>query len=139
MGVMSGPFDIGAGGDPFKDAPLFRELQRVLSSSSGPVNWELARQIGIATAVEAGEDPEPGASDLHAFQEAVRVAELHVAGLTGLDAPTELASIQVVRRATWVSASTEGMKELMEPASRRIAAALKNSASEQAPPECTMR
>ena len=133
--MVSGLFDIGAGGDPFKDAPLFRELQRVLSSSSGPVNWELARQIGIATAVEAGEDPEPSEADLHSFQEAVRVAELHVAGLTGLDSPSEIATVKVVRRAAWVSASTEGMKELMEPASRRIAAALKESASQEGPAE----
>jgi putative hydrolase len=132
---MSGLFDTGAGGDPFKDAPLFRELQRVLASSSGPVNWELARQIGVATAVESGEDPEPSEADLHSFQEAVRVAELHVAGLTGLDAPGEIAAIKAVRRAAWVSASTEGMKDLMEPASRRIADALKSSASQDAPAE----
>ena len=37
-------------GDIWNDVPLFREIQRVLMSSSGPVNWELARQVGIASA-----------------------------------------------------------------------------------------
>ena len=29
--------------DVFSEIPLFREIQRVLLSSTGPVNWELAR------------------------------------------------------------------------------------------------
>ena len=71
------------GDDPemFRDAPLFRELQRVMSSSSGPVNWELARQVGIAGAAESGEDRDPSEAETRSFEEAVRVAELHVARL----------------------------------------------------------
>ncbi|MGZ4114161.1 MAG: zinc-dependent metalloprotease, partial [Actinomycetota bacterium] len=56
--------------DQLRDAPLFQELQRILFSSSGPVNWELARQIAVATAASAGEDTEPSAADQHAFEEA---------------------------------------------------------------------
>ena len=39
------PFGFG-GLDPesLGDAPLFRELRRVMAGSSGPVNWELARR-----------------------------------------------------------------------------------------------
>ena len=43
--------------DALRDAPLFQELQRVMASSSGPVNWELARQVAVSTAVEAGVSP----------------------------------------------------------------------------------
>ena len=55
------------GFDPqaFADTPLFREIQRVLSSSSGPVNWELARQVGIAGAQDGNEDPTPSDGDRH--------------------------------------------------------------------------
>jgi delta 1-pyrroline-5-carboxylate dehydrogenase len=51
MSDMPPGFGFPFGGDPeqFKDAPLFRELQRVMSSSSGPVHWELARQVALAT------------------------------------------------------------------------------------------
>ena len=30
--------------------PLFAELQRLLSGSGGPVNWDLARQLAISSA-----------------------------------------------------------------------------------------
>ncbi len=83
-------------GDPdaFADAPLFRELQRVMSSSSGPVNWEMARQIGIANAQEGREDPAPTDEDRRMFEEVVRVAELHVARFTGLEQPTDVVETQ---------------------------------------------
>ncbi|MBI3648882.1 MAG: zinc-dependent metalloprotease [Actinobacteria bacterium] len=120
MDTPFGPIDPNA----FADTPLFREIQRVISSSSGPINWELARQIGIASAQEGREDPAPSEADLHSFEEAVRVAELHVADLTGLEPPAELAPVEVVRIAEWVNASTEGLRELLEPAAAKVAAAI---------------
>ena len=133
--------DFPFGGDPeaFADAPLFRELQRVMSSSSGPVNWELARQIGIASAQEGREDPAPTDADRTTFQEAVRVAELHVGRFTGLDAPTDVAEVRPVRRAEWVNANTESLKSLLDPAAQKIAAAMGEASREamgaELPPE----
>ena len=113
-------------GDPdaFADAPLFRELQRVMASSSGPVNWELARQIGIANAQEGREDSVPTEDDRRIFTEAVRVAELHIARFTGLEAPTDVVEIKAVRRAEWVNANTQSLRELLEPAAKKIASAM---------------
>ena len=112
---MSG-FDFGSGDpDAFRDAPLFRELQRVMSASSGPVNWELARQVGVANAVEAGPDTEPTEGDHRMLEEAVRVAELHVGRFTGLAAPADVAQVLAVRRAGWVNANAENLKALLEP------------------------
>ena len=112
---MSGGFDFG-GGDPeaFADAPLFRELQRVMSSSSGPVNWELARQVGVANAVESGPDPEPTEGDQRMLDEAVRVAELQVGRFTGLAGPVDVAQVRAVRSAAWVNANIESLKALLE-------------------------
>ncbi|MEP7059560.1 MAG: zinc-dependent metalloprotease [Actinomycetota bacterium] len=124
---MDNPFPPGGDPDAFKDAPLFRELQRIMQSSSGPVNWELARQAGIAAVVEAGDDPEPDPADLHSLQEAVRVAEIHVARSTGLEPPTELADVQPVRRTAWVNANTESLRAVMEPAAGRMADALERA------------
>ena len=88
-------FPFGSGDpDAFADAPLFRELQRVMSSSSGPVNWEMARQIGIANAQEGRDDPAPTDEDHRGFEESVRVAEMHVARFTGLEPPTDVAEIR---------------------------------------------
>lgn len=130
-------FGFPFGGDPeqFKDAPLFRELQRVMSSSSGPVNWELARQVAIANAVEAGPEREPTDADRQIFEDAVRVAELHVARFTGLEPPGDVAQVRAVRRAEWVTANAESLRELLEPAAQRIGEALDRATREQLPPE----
>lgn len=134
---MASPFGFPFGMDPeaLRDAPLFRELQRVMASSSGPVNWELARQVGIATAVEAGPDPAPQADDQRRLEEAVRVAELQVAAFTGLEAPSDVVHVRAVRRAEWVTANAASLEGLLEPAARRMGEALERAMREQMPAE----
>ena len=116
--VGPSPEDAGA------DAPLLREIQRVLLSSTGPVNWELARQIGIASASWSGEDPAPTDDDRRSFEEAVRLAELKVQGFTGLEPPHDLPRIDPVRRGQWVQANIEGLKAVIEPAASKLAEAV---------------
>jgi putative hydrolase len=134
MDGMDAPFDPL---DPsaFADTPLFREIQRVLSSSTGSVNWELARQIGIATAQEGREDPAPSDADRHSFEEAVRVAELHVAPFTGLDPPGDVAPVEAVRIAEWITANAEGLRDLLEPAAAKVTAAMGDVTLGSIPPE----
>jgi putative hydrolase len=116
--------DLPFGMDPesLRDAPLFREMQRVMSASSGPINWELARQVGVASAVDAGEDREPTDEEQQGAAEAVRVAELHVGRFTGLEAPIDVAPVRAIRRAEWVNANTESLRTLLEPAAQRVSA-----------------
>jgi coenzyme F420 biosynthesis associated uncharacterized protein len=117
------PFGVPPG-DVWNDVPLFREIQRVLMSSSGPVNWELARQVGIASASWGTEDPAPSEEDRRGFDEAVRVAELQVAGFTGLEAPSDIPKVEAVRRGQWVQANIEGLRALLEPAAVKIGDAI---------------
>ena len=117
------PFGVPPG-DVWNDVPLFREIQRVLMSSSGPVNWELARQVGIASASWGTEDPAPSEEDRRGLDEAVRVAELQVAGFTGLEAPTDIPKVEPVRRGQWVQANIEGLRALLEPAATKIGDAI---------------
>ena len=129
-------FPFGSGDpDAFADAPLFRELQRVMSSSSGPVNWEMARQIGIANAQEGRDDPAPTDEDRRGFEESVRVAEMHVARFTALEAPTDVVEIRTVRRADWVNASTQSLRDLVEPAAARMATAMSEATREALGPD----
>jgi putative hydrolase len=125
-----GPFEAG---DIWNDVPLFREIQRVLLSSSGPVNWELARQIGIATASSSGEDPYPSAADLRGSEEAVRLAELQVAAFTGLEPPSDLPKVEAVRRTQWVERNLEGLRAVMEPAAARLGEAVGRAQRELIP------
>jgi len=126
-----GPSEVPIG-DVFSDIPLFREIQRVLLSSSGPVNWELARQVGIAVAVGNANDPAPDEKDRRGFEDAVRVAELQVADFTGLSAPGEVAQVRPMRRAQWVEANITGLKEIVEPAAAKVGAAFEGLRKEEA-------
>lgn len=112
------------------DAPLLREIQRVLLSSTGPVNWELARQIGIASASWGVEDPAPTDEDRDGFEEAARVAELRVEAFTGLEPPPQVARIRAVRRAEWVQANIEGLRTLIEPAAAKLGEAVARTQGE---------
>jgi coenzyme F420 biosynthesis associated uncharacterized protein len=126
------PFGVPPG-DVWNDVPLFREIQRVLMSSSGPVNWELARQVGIASASWGTEDPAPSEEDRRGFDEAVRVAELQVAGFTGLEAPSDIPRVEAVRRGQWVQANIEGLRALLEPAAARIGDAIATAQRDAVP------
>lgn len=136
MTVMSMPFDpFGMDPEVLKDAPLFRELQRVMAASGGPVNWELARQTAIATAAEAGADPEPSEEDHRILDEAVRVAELRVADFTGMESPSKPPVVQAVRRTAWVASEIDATSGLLEPSARRMGEALERSMRERMPEE----
>jgi putative hydrolase len=121
----------GVPDDAFSDVPLLRELQRVLLSSSGPVNWELARQVGIASASWGTEDTAPSEDDRRGLEGAVRMAELAVADLTGMDAPAEVSLVRAVRRGEWVQANVQGLRGLFEPGAEQMAKALARARPEQ--------
>ncbi len=123
------------GGDPFAEIPLFRELQRVLMSGTGPVNWELARQVGMAVAASAGEDPAPTDDDRRQLEDTVRAAELNVAELTGLPQPPDVAQVRAVRRSQWVSEGIGGLSELVEPSAARMSEVFSKLQAEEAPAE----
>jgi putative hydrolase len=117
------PFDAPLG-DILGDAPLLREIQRVMLASTGPINWELARQIGIATASWGADDPPPIEEDRAGLIETVRAAELAVADFTGLAAPADVAHVEAFRRAQWVEANTRGLREILDPVASRLTAAM---------------
>jgi putative hydrolase len=126
------PEGFGLPEDAFADVPLLREIQRVLLSGSGPINWELARQVGIASATWGQED-QPATEEQRAELEgAVRMAELAVADLTGMDPPAEVARVRAVRRAEWVEANVRGLRGLFEPSAERMARALATARREEA-------
>ena len=119
--------------DAFADVPLLREIQRVLLSSSGPINWELARQVGIASAGMGQGEPAETEEDRRGLEGAVRMAELAVAEATGLLPPADVGDVKILRRSEWVEASTNGLRGLFEPGAERLNAALGEAQREQLP------
>jgi putative hydrolase len=131
---MSTPgFPFGMDPESLRDAPLFRELQRVMGSSSGPVQWELARQLAVAGAAEVGPDPEPDRTPVSDVEDAVRLAELRIVDLTGSSPAGEVLRVEVVRRAEWIADAIERYRALIETASTRMSAALGHALADQAP------
>jgi putative hydrolase len=122
------PLDVPLG-DIMGDAPLLREIQRVMLASSGPVNWELARQIGVATASWDGDDPPPTDEDREGLIETVRAAELAVADFTGLAGPANVAPVEAYRRAQWVEANTRSLREILDPVAARMTSAMRAQAA----------
>jgi putative hydrolase len=123
----------GSPDDFLADVPLFREIQRVLLSGTGPINWELARQVGIALAAGQSPDPEPTDQDRRGFESTVRAAEMAVADLTGLSPPAEVTRVEAVRRAAWVEANVRGLKALFEPAAEKLSQAMAQAGRDQPP------
>lgn len=97
---------------PFGDIPLFRELQRLLSSGGGPVNLEIAQQVAGAMAAQ-GPPFTAAPEDARFLTEAVRQSEVLVAGYTrlGLDEPIRTT---IHNRSEWATKTLEAWRWLLE-------------------------
>jgi putative hydrolase len=135
----------GEGGDFFSRIPLFREFARLLSGESGPVNWELARQVAVATAIGADTlgmtpalparkfSPEPG--EQRAWDDHLRLAELWVDPVSSLPSPDHPLVAQPISRADWAEAALRSFPPLIEPGASRMADSLGPGATAGVPPE----
>jgi putative hydrolase len=99
--------------EPFGDIPLFREIQRLLSSGDGPVNLEIARQVAIAVASQEAPDLPPADAAAKVFAESVGAAEVLIAGYTRLPL-VEPIRTGVLTRTEWISATLQSWKWLLE-------------------------
>ncbi len=143
LGIMSD--HPGEGGDFFSRIPLFREFARLLSGEPGPVNWELARQVAVATAIGADTlgatpalpvpkfSPEPG--EQRAWDDHLRLAELWVDPVSSLPSPDRPLVAQPISRADWAEAALRSFRPLIEPGASRMADSLGPGAAAGVPPE----
>jgi putative hydrolase len=116
--------------ESFGDIPLFRELQKLLTSGSGPVNLELARQVAGALANEGGAESQPRAALESAFAEDVRTAELYLSGFTRLPMD-EPALASLFTRSEWVRESLAAWGWLFERLASRFAEAFAQQGGEE--------
>lgn len=103
---------------PFGDIPLFRELQRILASGEGPLNFEIARQIAGTIATQRP-DPSPSSETTATLASAVREAEAVLAGYTRLTLDEPFRS-KTMGRATWVLTALDGWKWLLSALAKRF-------------------
>jgi putative hydrolase len=107
--------------------PLFAELQKLLSSS-GPVNWELARQMSIAATAGS-----PGAvtdAETSEVREALRLADLWLDGATTL--PAGVTTAEAWTPVRWIEQTLPTWQTLCDPVATRVVAAMQTGLPEEA-------
>lgn len=125
------------GPEPFGEIPLFRELQRLLSSSEGPVNETIASQVAHAIARQDPGDREPPADSLRAYGDSLREAELLLSGYTRLrvDEPSRPSMLS---RSGWVDASLGAYKWLIDHFATRMTGSFDDEAGSAGPQQALM-
>ncbi|HUR49697.1 MAG TPA: zinc-dependent metalloprotease [Acidimicrobiales bacterium] len=99
--------------DPFGGMPLFGDLARMLSTQ-GPVNWEIARQMGRWLSTNG--QPESNIDPLVRvrYEELYRIAEMHVAEATGLQLSPGASTLRVLTRSEWAASTLSEWQPLLE-------------------------
>lgn len=106
--------------------PIFGDLAK-LFTNQGPVNWDVARQIGTFMASEGQTESNVDPIERIKLEELTRVAELQVGGFTGL--PTSVTGqalrIRATNRSGWAAATLEAYKPLFERLATSLGSSLK--------------
>src|ERR1700712_544624 len=132
------PFGLGAlcggiagGGSP-KDLmgkmPLFAELQKMMSWSGGPVNWDLARQGAISQLATGSQPSSDG--ERTAVAEALRLADLWLDQVT--DLPSGIDRTAAWSRVEWVELTLPAWTALIDPLAEKVVAAMTGALPEEA-------
>ncbi|MGY0058645.1 zinc-dependent metalloprotease [Streptomyces sp. LZ34] len=134
------PFGFGAGGgggeNPFAAmfgslnpgdlGAAFQQLGQMLSYEGGPVNWDMAKDIARQTVAQGTadgtKDASVGPTERAAVQEALRLADLWLDGVTSL--PSGAGTAVAWSRAEWVEATLPVWKDLVDPVAERVGAAM---------------
>jgi coenzyme F420 biosynthesis associated uncharacterized protein len=102
----------------WENVPVLNELYKLLSSRD-PVNWELARQVGVALAGEGEVRPADPEGMRRQLEELSRGAELRCEELTGL-VPSSVAPVMAVTRGEWVEANLDTLRIVMDPLAEKL-------------------
>ncbi|GAA2465709.1 zinc-dependent metalloprotease [Streptomyces macrosporus] len=124
--AMFGSFGGPGGLDPNDLGAAFQRIGQMLSYEGGPVNWDMAKEIARQT-VAAGtkdgvKDASVGPRERREVEEAVRLADLWLDGVTSL--PSGAGSAVAWSRAEWVEATLPVWKDLVDPLAERVGAAM---------------
>lgn len=110
------------------DIPLFREIQKLLSSSHGPINLEIARQVASALNQDSTDRIDTTAA--RTLADAVRNAEFIVSGYTRL-AVEEPAQSDVISRRQWIETTMSAWGWLLTHLASRFSSEVTSFASER--------
>jgi putative hydrolase len=100
--------------------PLLAELQKLLSWSGGPVNWDLARQIAISAV--AGQYSSVERSERNEIADAVQLADLWLNEVT--DFPSGVREIEAWSRVEWIEKTLPVWSALCDPVAKHVVGAM---------------
>lgn len=109
----------GQFGDPQQFAAMLRQFADMMSSpgsTSGPVNWDLAKNIA-RHAVAAEGDPSVSGTESGAVVEAMRLADLWLDDATTF--PSGVQQVSAWSRAEWIEATLPVWSQLCDPIAKR--------------------
>jgi putative hydrolase len=112
-------------------APLFAALQQMLSQQSGPVNWDLAKQMAVSALASGHRSPTP--VERSQIAEAVRLADHWLDPSTQL--PSGVTSIESWSRVEWVEKTLPAWSQLCDPVASRVVGAMGSIVPEEAAAE----
>lgn len=99
---------------------FFAQLQQVLANpSTGPVNWDLARQVAQS---QLREDPPVASPQKAAIEEALRLADLWLDPQSSFS--SGIRSIEAWRRGDWLSLTLPVWAKLCDPVAARMTGAM---------------
>nr|MDT0662814.1 zinc-dependent metalloprotease [Micromonospora sp. DSM 115978] len=105
------------------------QLQQLLAGpSSGPVNWDLARQVAASQLASAG-DPAVSPFERNAVEEALRLADLWLEPASAL--PSGIRSSAAWNRNEWIYRTLDVWRKLCDPVAGRMV----NAMGDLVPPE----
>src|SRR3954453_8885946 len=106
------------------------QLQQMFAApGSGPVNWDLARQVA-ASQLSATGDPSVNMYEQHAVSEALRLADLWLDPASAL--PSGIRAAAAWNRNEWVYNTLDVWKKLCDPIAGRMVGAMSDLVPEEA-------
>jgi putative hydrolase len=112
-------------------APLFAALQQMLSQQSGPVNWDLAKQMAVSALAAGHRAPTPVERSQTA--DAIRLADHWLDPATPL--PSGVTGIESWSRVEWVERTLPAWSQLCDPVASRVVSAMGQMVPEEAAAE----
>jgi putative hydrolase len=121
----------GSGGpdpnDPAQLQAMLAQLQQLLANpSSGPVNWNLAKQVAQS---QLSNDPEVATPQRAAVAEALRLADLWLDPESSL--PSGIQTVESWRRADWLTKTLDVWTKLCDPVAAQMTSAMSELVPEQ--------
>ncbi|BCJ66500.1 zinc-dependent metalloprotease [Polymorphospora rubra] len=108
--------------DPQQMQQFMAQLQQLLATpGSGPVNWDLARQVAASQLAAAG-DPAVNVYERHSVEEALRLADLWLE--PACDLPSGIKKSVAWNRNEWIYKTLDVWQKLCDPVAGRMVGAM---------------